>query len=315
MADELAERRKRHAAIATTASLGSLRDSFLFSLQSRDLSPRTIKVYERTMSQFATHLGGGDAVGGITAEQVRGFLAAETARTSAVSAHQHYRNLKVLFKWLVREGELERSPMERVDAPRTTVKIKPVIRGDDLSLLLKVCDGNSFEQRRDAAILSILIDTGVRVAGVAGMKTSDVALARGEIRVTLKGGDEHVVSIARKATAALDRYVRARARHKNAASDWLWLGLQGQRTAHFNVSGIQSMIRRRCQLAGIEVVTPHAFRRTFAHDMLDGGASIEDVMQLAGWKTPDMVMRYAGELAGERARKTHARISPRDRFQ
>jgi site-specific recombinase XerD len=76
------------------------------------------------------------------------------------------------------------------------------------------------DSRRDHAILRILIDTGVRVGGLANLRfdadsdeLSDVFLHHKRLRVVLKGGSEHWVPLGRKATASIDRYLRSRARH------------------------------------------------------------------------------------------------------
>src|SRR5262249_5965240 len=160
----------------------------------------------------------------------------------------------------------------------------------------------------------VFIDCGVRVSGLANVRKDDVSLPRKEIRVVLKGGDEHLVPVGRKTAAALDRYLRARARHRHAESPWLWLGTSGRDPSHLGASGIQDMIERRGVAAGIETLTPHWFRRTAAHMLLESGMQEMDVARVAGWKTTAMVRVYAGELAAERARAAHARHSPADRL-
>lgn len=92
-------------------SLAQLLPSFMLTLAERDLSPRTLKVYERTGSQFTKWLADNDLPcdrEGIDAPHIRAFLAAETRRTSAVSANRHYRKLRVLFKWLIEDGRAPR---------------------------------------------------------------------------------------------------------------------------------------------------------------------------------------------------------------
>lgn len=300
------------------APLTALATSFELSLEERNLSARTIQAYQRTLTQFTAYLAKHDLPTDtecIDAPHIRAFLAAETARTSAESAHLHYRNLRVLFKWLVTEGERNApDPMPQVRAPEVTAKIKPVLTDDDLASLLRTADGTTFEARRDTAILRVLIDSGVRVSELGGMLLEDVDLRGKTIKVVLKGGDERLIPIGRKAAAAVDRYLRTRARHPRIESPWLWLGTSGRDTGHFGSAGIQDMIERRGKEAGLGKISPHWFRRTFAQAWLNSGGSEADGMRIAGWKTRTMIEHYAGELAVERARPARAGLAPGDRL-
>lgn len=303
--------------MTTGAPLATLASSFELSLEERGLSERTVEAYQRTLTQFTAYLAEhklpADAEG-VDAPHIRAFLVAETARTSAVSAHQHYRNLRVLFKWMVKEGERTGAdPMPRVEAPKVATKIKPMLTDDDLVKLLKAAEGTTFEARRDTAILRVLIDSGLRVSGLGGMLLKDVNLRAKTIKIVLKGGDERLVPLGRKAAAAVDRYIRIRSRHPRTESPWLWLGTSGRNTGHFGAAGIQDMIERRGKDAGLGKISPHWFRRTFAHDWLNSGGSEADCMRIAGWKTRTMIERYAGELVAERV-PAHARRAPGDRL-
>jgi site-specific recombinase XerD len=258
----------------------------------------------------------------VDAEHLRAFLLAEERRTSATSAAVHFRNLRVYFGWLAREGERTNpNPMDRVDRPKVTKQAKPFFEDEELAALLKTCEGAGFQDRRDTAIMRILIDTGMRVSGLANLRydpgtdaRNDVFLTQRRLRIRLKGGDETWVPIGKKAASALDRYLRARARHPEASSPWLWLGHQGHNRAHMTDSGIRVMLGRRGRQAGIQNVHPHRFRRSFADKWLAAGGSTDDLMHITGWKTYDMVREYTEARGIARAHDAHARLSPGDRI-
>ena len=216
----------------------------------------------------------------VDAEHLRAFLLAEERRTSAPSAAVHFRNLRVFFGWLAREGERTNpNPMDRVDPPKVTKQAKPFFEDEELAALLKTCEGASFQDRRDMAIVRILIDTeelspAWRTCAMTWTKdaANDVFLTQRRLRIRLKGGDETWVPIGKKAASALDRYLRARARHPEASSPWLWLGHQGHNRAHMTDSGVRVMLGRRGKQAGVQNVHPHRFRRSFADKWLAAAA-------------------------------------------
>jgi integrase/recombinase XerD len=89
----------------------------------------------------------------------------------------------------------------------------------ELSALRRACQGRSFRARRDAAMIEVLLASGIRLSELAGIRhdpsdpsRGDLRLLEREIRVRGKGGRERVVRIGFEAARSLDRYVRARAR-------------------------------------------------------------------------------------------------------
>ena len=84
-----------------------------------------------------------------------------------------------------------------------------------------------------------------------------------------------------------------------ANSDWVWLGTRGR--GRFGNTGIRKMLIRRAEQAGYGGVTPHQFRHTFSDAWLKSGGSEGDLMRLNGWKSRQMVDRYADDVANQRA--------------
>jgi integrase/recombinase XerD len=141
-------------------------------------------------------------------------------RYSDAYASNQFRALQQFFRWLAEEEQLP-DPMTRLRAPRVAEKLVPVFTSEELSALEKTCQGRSFAQRRDAAIIAVLTATGIRAGELAGIRydphdsrRSDAGLWRREITVRGKGGRARVVRIGHEAARALDRYLRIRARHR-----------------------------------------------------------------------------------------------------
>jgi site-specific recombinase XerC len=135
---------------------------------------------------------------GIRREHVEAYIEDQLIRQRPSTAATRYRDPKQLFGWLVDEGEIPQHPMGRMRPPRLNESSIPLIADSDIRKLLEACSGRSFDDRRDTAIMFVFIDTGARLAEVAGLRVDmDVDFDFDELHVTGKGRRDRALPMGR----------------------------------------------------------------------------------------------------------------------
>jgi site-specific recombinase XerD len=227
--------------------------SFRLVLAAEGKAAKTVRNYTEAGQWFAaahmirqTSYTRWEQVGG---QDVQWWMVWLLARYSDSYASNQYRALQQFFKWWAGEEDLP-APMTRLRPPKVTEKLIPVFTSVELSKLDRACQGRSFAQRRDAAIIAVFEATGIRLSELAGIRyhaddtqRSDLDLWQREIIVRGKNGKARIVKISYPAARALDRYIRVRARHAQSWRSQLWLGVNNR--GPMTAQGIYQMIVRR----------------------------------------------------------------------
>lgn len=282
-----------------------LPDRWRRTLRAKAISPQTEDGYLSTARRWADWL----VADGLDLEpeevrdcDVEDFIAGIVVATSAANAAFHYRNLRVYFGWLVKRKEITTgNPMATIDPPKVPEKLTPVFTAGDHVRLMDACAGENFLALRDKVLILLFTDTGARVSEIAKLDLDSITPGASLAKVMGKGSKERLVGYTPDTALALTRYVEARqklADERGVASSRLWLGQWGR---PLSVHGVQTMLCRRGERAGVANVHAHRFRHTYAHDWMINQGSNEGLMATGGWSSFKMVEHYGKVARASRA--------------
>jgi site-specific recombinase XerD len=291
----------------------ALVESWTLSLHGK--APRTVTHYLDEVRRFAgwlaEHSRPASAPGDLLAverKDVEAWLMAQrTAGIAQATMRNRWVALRNLYGWALAEGEIERSPLERVVVAKANSPAPDVLADDELKLLLKACAGSDFYARRDLALIRFMVATGLRVSETVDLALDDLELTNRLAFVRHGKGDKaRAVRFDPATAAALDRYKRIRARHAYAPLPWLWIGFRGRMTR----KGVPAMLNKRAGEAGVRHLHPHQLRHTWADRWLSAGGNEGDLQRLGGWESAEIMRRYGEVRAVDRALTAYDAVNP-----
>jgi integrase/recombinase XerC len=259
----------------------------------RNASPHTVRAYGEDLAQFDRHVraelgrpGRPDEVDHLL---IRAFLARlhrEGLKTS--SAARKLATLRTFFRYLCREGVLDRNPARALLSPRLEKRVPTYLDERDVALLVDM-PGDGDAAVRGRAILEMLYATGIRCAELVGLDVGEVDRSARMIRVLGKGRKERIVPFGSRAGAALDAYLTVRARHR-PRTDALFVNARGGRLTDRSVRLLVAKRVRSVALA--RRISPHTLRHSFATHLLERGADLRAIQELLGHASLSTTQRY-----------------------
>ncbi len=244
---------------------------------------------------------------------VRGFLAHLAKRgIKKSSAQRKVASIRSLYRYLFREGLVERNPAKLVATPKKEKSQPSVLSVDDVVMLVEAPGKDSLDGLRDRAILEVFYSAGVRIAELAGLNREQVDLPQGLAKVVGKGNKERLVPLGRKAVEAVSEYVRALdAENKidiSAGRTPLFLNNRGER---LSVRGVRRVVMKYVREKLIQgKISPHTLRHTFATHLLGAGADLRSIQEMLGHASLSTTQKYT-HLDMEKLMEVYDKAHPR----
>ena len=287
-------------------------DSFIDALWLEEgLSKNTLAAYRRDLALYAAWLGErGQILAASSEADLNAYFAARHSQSRATTANRRLTVFKRYFRWALRERLISADPTLRLQSARQPLRVPKTLTEAQVESLLAAPDTRTPLGLRDRTMLELIYASGLRVSELVTLKTFNVGMNEGVLRVLGKGGKERLVPFGEMARDWITRYL-ADARPailKGQQTQDLFVTARGQgmTRAMFWV-----IVKKHARIAGITApLSPHTLRHAFATHLLNHGADLRAVQMLLGHADISTTTIYT-HVARERLKQIHARHHPR----
>jgi integrase/recombinase XerC len=273
-------------------------ERFLEELRRQNASEHTIRNYASDLGQLVDYFTLSKrkpALADIDALAIREWLGhLYEQKLTAVSMRRKLAAVRSLFKFLLREGVVEKNVARMVRTPKAPKSLPVVMTAEQTNVLV---DGilpaaDKFERpypARDLAIFEFLYGCGLRISELAGLNLEDFDFSERWVRVRGKGKKERQVPYAGKASDALDRYLAIR-KPATSGERALFLNHRGERLTDRGARGIVKFYAR--MITGDSSIHPHSLRHAYATHLLSDGADLRAIQELLGHARLSTTQKY-----------------------
>ena len=289
--------------------------------RSEGYSERTVEWYQQALGLFQDWLeeeNMSTCLDDIGKEEARLFILHLKSRpglkgpASSHTVNNRVRALRAFFNWLYEEEYTECHRLEKVKPPKTRKKRIEILTDEEIERIFASINPDTVLGARNTAIISLMLDTGLRLTEVVTLKHQDVHLDNWYVKVLGKGNKERIVSFGVNCRKALSNYAeKYRFESQEQEDGTFFLCIDGH---PMGAEGLRSLTERLSKTAGVHRLHPHLLRHTYATRFLVNGGDSLLLQQNLGHASLEMVREYV-HLAGQLIAQINQGYSPLDRFK
>lgn len=260
--------------------LNDIKEYLVFISQVKNLSENTTKSYERDLKKLCSFVQSLKitSYAQINSETCSAWIGnLYSQNINPKSIQRHLSSAKGFFRFLKKNGLIESSPFELVNAPKSAMNLPEVLSPEDMEQLLNFKPKNAIEFR-DMAIIELMYSSGLRVSEAVNVNIDDFEEDKLFLRVLGKGSKTRLVPIGRFAISAINAWLLERDKILNR-TDALFLSMRGTR---LTVRSVQLRLKKLATKQGLPPIHPHMLRHSFATHMLESSSDLRTIQELLG---------------------------------
>jgi integrase/recombinase XerD len=288
-------------------------DEFCDTLWLEDgLAKNSLDAYRRDMVLFAGWLHGerGKTLYAARTDDVDAYFAARHSETKATSANRRLAVLKRFYQLALRQSRIDADPCLKMKSAKQPPRLPKTLSEAQVEALLAAPDGNTPLGLRDRTMLELMYASGLRVSELVLLKSIELGMNEGVLRITGKGNKTRLVPFGEEARAWIERYLKEGrpAILGGQVDDALFVTARGGAMTR---QMFWTLIKKYALRAAINApLSPHTLRHAFATHLLNHGADLRVVQLLLGHADISTTQIYT-HVARERLKALHAQHHPR----
>ena len=248
-------------------------------------SGHTLDAYKSDLEQLATFLEKNESndIPFATHHDIRNWIVSMMEqKVSARSINRKISTLKSFYKFLMRKGEIKKSPLGKVQSPKTSKRLPVFVELPGIEKLLKEVEfPEGYEGLRDKMIIELFYGTGMRRNELINLKETDVDSYNSQIKVLGKGNKERLIPIHPGLLASVKNFVAEKKKLLEVGGEpYLIVSEKGKK---LEPGIVYQVVKKYLNLVTtVDKKSPHVLRHTFATHLMNNGADINAVKELLG---------------------------------
>lgn len=246
-------------------------------------SQHTYESYKNDLLQFSAFIGKDEDIVQATHSHIRNWIVAMMGdKISPRSINRKISTLKSFYKYLLRKGEIQINPLQKVQTPKISKRLPVFVEQPGIQKLLQTIEfSKGYEGLLEKLIIELLYGTGMRRSELINLKESDVDSYNAQLKVLGKGNKERIIPLHPQLLSAIKKYLSEKKSIVSAQqNDYLLVTAKGKK---LQTAFVYATVKRYLNLVTtINKKSPHVLRHTFATHLMNNGADINAVKELLG---------------------------------